>query len=446
MSVRVVLRSLLALSLFAILSVGSRAGIDAETDLEKRDSSGELRRLRTELFKGTQQTKLDEKTHIDAIDLRAKQVTFKFTWARFVVGDDKSHGIPPVGAINAAFEEFESDLNQLNKSRGSNGTATQFFCRKVTEHAKEVIDANPPEVRASRAISAVNAARVLARLVEHSPTLTYEAWTQEVLPRMAEGNAEFLANVWLEQIRADKGYNEAVKYLAWKGLHDLLSLPPQTPALLKKDTEEAIYREAVKGIEKKVPFAAGTPKEEVYGYQVLRREMIRTLATCRQPVIDNKARPAVTLLRVAGADLGLSPKPREDERVEAAIGLARLRPEKMPDYQSDYAIEKIAETVNQFIIDFNADTKGNSVGKHSRHWKVDAARLAEAIEGMKVDAKSKYLLAAADRCLEPLALLEAAKSAESASLTEWLRTNPSPVKELLRGDATTAVKSAEKSE
>jgi hypothetical protein len=439
MSVRSVIRCCAASAVLVIgvLCLRPVWAIDSETELEKRDNK-DMRALRTQLFKGELSARPDDKDHVDALDIKARYVTHPFTWARYQESLN-----PTPGSVHKIFDEFDSDLGQLARYRDRTGVATRLYCRKVIEHAGEVIAASP-----TKPIASINAARILARIVERTSSQTPETWPLETLPRLAEGNADVLASLWLTLVTGKT--NDAVKYLAWRGLRDLLALPPQTPPLVKKETEQAIYHEAIKGIDHKMVYPAGTPKEEVFGYQFLRREMIRVLALNRQPVLD-KDRPALTLLRIAASDIGVSPQPRLDERVEAAIGLARLRAGKGSDYQPDYAVAGIALAVYDFGVEHNkeADREAGEklstaarAARRTRPWKVEAGQIAEALEALRQDVKSPYVANAAKECLDQLAMIESGKNPKPGDLGDWMRTNECPAKELFKGDVNTAVKPA----
>ena len=67
--------------------------------------------------------------------------------------------------------------------------------------------------------------------------------------------------------------------------------------------------------------------------------------------------------------------------MEAAIGLARMRPDKEKDYQPAYAAQQIALMIPDFTVFYR-----NNFQDH-RPCRVYAAQLAEALDGMREDTK-----------------------------------------------------------
>ena len=252
--------------------------------------------------------------------------------------------------------EFESRLSQMTKYKSSTEVFQQMFCRQVAERMQEVILRGKP-------IAGISAARMLAaipeRRQERGSLQTEKVWADEVQPRLAEGNAEYMAEVMLSLVDNPK-VNDGVRYYMLRGLASLLALPRPTQPLLKKETEEKILPSAMKLVEKKGVFPKATPRGEVEGFKILRREAIKVVAQYRTPIVG-KERPALILARVAGNDQGIVPAPRLDERIEAAIGLARMTAgaAKFPDFQPDYAMFQIASCVGEFgnQADRNRDAK-----------------------------------------------------------------------------------------
>src|SRR5204862_5746738 len=113
---------------------------------------------------------------------------------------------------------------------------------------------------------------------------------------------------------------------------------------------------------------ANSPPEEVDGYRLLRREALRALAQTHAPALGEKYRPALSLVRFVGNDARVAPPPRLDERLEAAIGLARMRPAK--EYQPDYAAYEIGRFVVEFGSAANREiTTSTPAAQRKRPWK-----------------------------------------------------------------------------
>src|SRR5262249_53225855 len=130
--------------------------------------------------------------------------------------------------------------------------------------------------------------------------------------------------------------------------------------------------------------------EEVEGFRVLRREAVKALAQYRAPSIKDQARPALVLLKVVARD-GFQPEPRMDERVEAAIGVARMKPDIDQTYQREYAAQQLGLFVVDFAYRYNTRDRAEM-----KPWAVQAARLSDALEVMKAESKNPYVAKAVD--------------------------------------------------
>jgi hypothetical protein len=428
-SLRLSSRAAVTLAVAALLlggSVSAQKPDDGERALNDADTRA-LRDLRKRLFTGELPANPKEKEHLEAIDVGARQSTYPLAWV------DRQR---TPGAIQKVYEAYEGDLAQLAKFRANNQVATARYARAVIKRALQVI-------QGGKAIAAINGTRVLARLVERQANRggwqTEKEWTAEVLPRLADGNGELLATTLLDLVK-DARQNDGVRYYALRGLRSLLALPPQGTPLLKKETEENIVRAALELVQRKVTFPGGAPQAEIDGYRVLRREAVGILAEVRSPALDAKTRPALALARVAGNDSRLSPPASLAERLEASIGLARMRAApKDKDYQPDYAARQIAAFVVDFGREYNANRE-KRLALRLRSWKVDAARLGEALEAMKKEVKNDYVGKASTEALKELAAVERGNAANPGDPNNWLTTNPVPSKQLFASDEESDVK------
>jgi hypothetical protein len=97
--------------------------------------------------------------------------------------------------------------------------------------------------------------------------------------------------------------------------------------------------------EKPPAWANGASPEELEGYRMIRREAIRVLAAAGRSKVG-----AVSPATVLGRILALDPTKssyRLDELVDAAIGLATIRPD--PTYNTDLAASLVGKTIQEFI-------------------------------------------------------------------------------------------------
>jgi hypothetical protein len=431
---RCLLPAAVVLAVFSARSTQAQRLEDGQVQFETKARA--TRALRLDLFGGKVTVDPKDKTHQEAVEMAAKEVVYPLYWQTNAKTD-----LPDPGKMNMMVEQFETRLLQLLRVRGDTSQLQQMFCRQVIDRAQEVIQAGKP-------IAGVNAARILAKIperaMERGTPQKEKDWVAQVLPRLGEGNAEHLAGVLLTLLENPKT-NDGIKYYVLRGLSSLLALPKQSPALLKKETEEKAIRAAIAMVEKKTVFPQRVARGEVEGYKVLRREAVRVVAQVGVPVLGDKDRPALVLARVAGNDESIQPPPRLDERIEAAIGLARMGAlaAKYPDFQPDYAMFQIAQAVLEFGLQAAknlADSKGPPT--RSRPWKIDAARLGEAVEMMKGDVKNTYVQQVADQCLLVLNAIENGGQGGANNLGDWLAKNSVPAKTLFKSVPDSAVNPA----
>jgi hypothetical protein len=375
-----------------------------------------LKKLIPRLFRRQNVEPLDfnptDPDHAKAVEVAAKYVTYRFTWSQ-------NEARP--GEIHKVFLSFESDLSQLTRLKLATEPLGQAYARQVMLRAQEVIKDND-----SKPIARLNAARVLVRLAEF-------------------GQGE-LADALVEVLK-DATQNEGVHYYALRGLHDLLALPPRmppVPPVLDKARQEKCVLALLEVVGRNESFLPSVPPERVDGFRALRREAVRALALITAPALSDKARPAQALLRVVANDERVIPKPRLDERLEASIGIARMRPGMAKDYQPGYAVYHVGYFVQDFAAAANPENDSKSDKKESyarsRPWKVDAARLSEALEGMKKDLKDPYVAEVVQRCNDVLAKTEKGEQSDPGQLKVWLDGHAPASKELFKDVPDSAVK------
>lgn len=366
----------LALAVLSIASFGALCwgqGGDLNDGLDKLGL--EYRRnkdLIHKLFKGEESADPKSPQHDKAVDLAARNVTFFYT--------DPTLEKQP-GKFDQLFTSFEGDLALLVKARATSPALPAMYGRRVIARAQEVLF-SPGGVKP---IARVDVTRVLARLAERGPNES----TEDVVARLGASGAAELADALLKALAYK---NDGVKYHALHGLRDLLAIPPQKPPLLTPEVEQKCALALVEFVEQKPAFPATVTTPEVEGFRVLRREAIKALAQYRAPSIKDKARPALVLLKVVARD-GFQPDCKTDERVEAAIGVARLKPDLDKTYQPEYA----AQQLGLFLVDFAFRYQKRDRGAVKYPWAVFAARLADALEVMKAESKSPFVANVVDQ-------------------------------------------------
>lgn len=360
--------------------------------------------------------------HKKAVEFGAKSILYRIYYTPF---EPKK--------IDGIVAEHESTITVILRSKSD--SAPQL----AKTYAEQILAAAPQVLATAREkkkpIAALNVARILAETA-----------------RLGQGE---LADLLVALVRGkdpsdpkkDFPVNDGVRYWALRGLRDLLALPnppaPQPP-VLTKEREETIALAILEFLDRKVNLLPGASRQEIEGYRLLRREAVRALARSRFPAVGDKGRPALALLKFVAADARVSPPPRLDERLEGAIGIARMQSALAKDYQPDYA----AFWIGEFIVDFAKEAAENSKVKapeRLRPWKVDAARLKDALEAMKADTKNKYVADMVTRATPILTDIENGKQPTPANLASWLGdpatpANPPPSKELFKDTPDSAVK------
>jgi hypothetical protein len=276
--------------------------------------------------------------------------------------------------------------------------------------------------------------------VDRGPGDSEKEWLGEVLPRVAEGNGKLLGKSLLGILNAPN-INDGVRYHCLRGLANLLALPrgrderddPVKGVVRAKAAQAAVRVVESLGKRKLRPRAG---RAEVEGVKVLRREAVRVLASYHSPFAGAE-RPALVLARIAGADPRLVSDqrlhpPRLDERILAAQGLAALRLAKDEigkkgdegKYHPDYAAYQIARALAEVVGKATKESSFRPALK-TRPWKVDAARLVDALDAMKAEVKDAYVARMVNEFRPDLVLLEQGKEVRKgeAGLLAWIDGN-----------------------
>jgi hypothetical protein len=426
-------RTLLVLVTLGLIgSVSGQRPEDGEVAFETKIRKS--RTMREQLRKGDLSANVKDKEQVEAIEDTARMIVYPLYWRTLP-------NKPMVGKVNEVVDEFASKLSDYQRARPATNTFIQLLCKEVIDRSVEIIQ--HPRVKP---IAGINAARILATIPQRrSPAgspVAEKMWVDETTPRLADGNAKLLAETCLTLL-ADAKLTDGHRYYFYRCLASLLSLP-QSPPLLEPETIDRILQKATEQIEKKVVFPKATPRQEVEGYKMLRQQAVLILAAGRKPIAGDKMRPVFTLARVAGADSDLAPAPRLSERVEAAIGLARMgsASAKLADIQMDYAAGAIVSAVIEFGKQANANREAKMVDR-LQPWKVEAARLSEALDELKLAVKTPYVQAAVKECQgKVLGDLERNQLCDAGKLAEWDKVNSPPSKSLFKSDLTSTIKGA----
>jgi hypothetical protein len=374
------------------------------------------RQLVPRLLKGTETANPSDKTHVEALDVTARYHTYRVFLEHLETPDPKR----PTRTIDRAISDFENDLKFLKDNKPNTQAAIDIFRNKVGLHALEVIQFD----QAAR-VHKIHNARILAEIAKLGE------------PKLAET---------LVTVLKDDKQNDGVRYYVLRGLRNLLALakPGQMPPLLKEEQKTQCAEALVEFLEHRQGPPKGAAQEEIDGFCLLRREAIRALAQIHTPAVSEKVRPALVLARFAGADGGIQPPPRIDERMEAALGLARMQADKQ--YQADYAACQIGRCLGAF--GQKANEEKNKEGERTRPWKIDAYHLNAALAALKgISGKDPYVAQVIEKGTR---LLDEVMKGEQANTNDvtWFTTpqGDPPNKELFKGDADSVVKPAQPAE
>lgn len=440
MSLVLLRRAAAALLLFG-LAVGAGLGqAFRESETEFDAAARKTFPLRKDFFEGREQPDPNNKEHMTAVDHAAKDIVYRLYW------NSQGRSVEPKKMFGPVYI-LESALSRMSgKKREATLKFQQLFTRAVIDRCADVI-------REGRPIATVNAARMLSliteRRTESGLTTKEKQWAEDVLPRLAEGNADHYVETAVKMLELPKT-NDGTRYYLFRGLANLLALPPGDAPLVKKESEEKAVRAALKLVEKDVKFPKAAPREEIEGYKMLRQQAVAVLGGASMPSLGPKERPALALARVAAGGAAVVPAPRVTEQVEATIGLARMTARsKDADLQVDYAAEHVARGVLAFALVANDNLDSGVLGvakdataARARPWRVEAARLLEAVEWLK-KVKSPYAQSVVAETSKVLKAIEENRPGDSSGLIDWLDRNPAPVKALFKGDPEATVKPGE---
>jgi hypothetical protein len=362
------------------------------------------------LLSGAPSADPNNKQHTEALDVAAQWYTYRLTWGLEA----------EPGKINGLFNELDNLVfNRLHEGGKKSASSAELFTLGVIAHADEVLKAN------KKPIVRINAARVLYRLTDRNDAL---AETEaDVLARFGAEGRNKLADALAPVIEEPGTAADGARYWALKTLRNLLALPQPTQTLTREHEEKALAAVLKFLKDRNGTLPAEASPNEFEGFRMLRREAVRALAQGHYPrLADDKGRPALELLKIAVVD-GVEPPPRLDERVEAAIGVARARADAENGYQPDYAAQQLGIFVYDFIVLYNEEKKRAQKDQPVRPWAVYASRLYEALDAMNAQTKDPRVAAVVEASGRMLAEVEKGTAGGD-------RLNPSDLKTLLLDD------------
>jgi hypothetical protein len=391
--------------------------LEDETRKYKSTASGGTGSI-SELLKGEVTADPNKEEHKKALEAEARLVAhrlFDKDYHQPYNPDPAKPGETNPKSIHKTFLDYEGDLVYLVRNKDKTQNARKIFGHAVLEQGKEVLQAELRVKPTPRPIVLMNVARMMARTAD-----------------LGQGET---ADVLVELLRNPPAGNQGAQYWAARGLHDLLE---KSPTALNPEQMEKTAQALSEFVEKKVVFTQGAPEAEKDGYRSLRREAIRALALTRLPACADKAKPAWTLLKVMSAS-DIVPEPRMDERAEAAIGLARMRPPAKNEvgYQPDYAAQQIVAFGRDFGSFYQKEYRTSGLP-----CRILAARLNDELKALKDEVKDPYIGEAVTELARALDRMERGDTVTPEALRDWLESHKAPNQALFKSDPKTTLGAA----
>src|SRR5262249_14800762 len=163
------------------------------------------------------------------------------------------------------------------------------------------------------------------------------------------------------EIISDPNQHDAVKVYALQALQFLFAVPH--PELEGRSVfgnnfqaEQVPIKALIVFVQRKPTYDASASEEEVNAFRYLRREAIIALGKVRYSIFRNRqtnqiiAVPGIWLLRIANADVSLTPQPNLSERIEALTGFLNLQGDK--EQNMDFAAGFVATAVKDLATQF----------------------------------------------------------------------------------------------
>lgn len=376
---------------------------------------GDLRHGKKSLIEGNAKETDDNKA---VLTKAARYYAYRLTNPSFLAKDQNPEGFTMNDLVNQAYEK----LLLVPEIRGKRGVKDEQklylkeFSKELTTCLREVLSNN------GKPIVRVNAVRMLAGV--------------------AEAGQEEVADT-LREIILNPKENDGIKLYAFRGFKELFEQGGDKSIFQNADREIACITAICDYVHRPRPTTLpdDAPADEIGGYQFVRREAIRALAATRYPITPKgkTAAPCLTALWLQRAlNKELDPAPSLTEQAEAAIGLCHLRASLSNQYNLDVA----SYEVGKYLVDFIGEySNQRATTQKLVPWKLYATRLVIALEVLNNQSKEagankeaaayvSKLVAEAQKALRPL---EVDKDADPTALDTFLKGNPPPNKELLKG-------------
>jgi hypothetical protein len=407
------------MALLALLSAAApslhaqaRKAAEGEAYLSAPELKGDEKSRFTSLGQGTQAVTPKDAEAGGLLEKAAQFYVFRVTWPWYQVKDPEKGD--PRTMREIVDEAFHSLPDRKKKLNDEQQRFLEEYSKKLVESIKVVLQNPTP-------IARVNAARILAHL--------------------AETGQENLTAPLVELLEDAKQF-DGVKFYALRGLRDLFANGFKKTATAPDERLVRGAQALINFINRKPTYGPGASPLEIEAFHYLGREAIRALGQCRWPALIQNGRvvgqPALVLLRVLVKADQVDPKPSNSEQEEAAIGLCQMQSGLVKSYRPSYA----APFVGSFLVEFGTRYVGEKdPSDRTETWKVQAARLTEALNAWKADnSMDAYIAGLVGKAVPLLRDMESGRTATPGALGTWLeKQEPPKVNRLFEDDPASVV-------
>jgi hypothetical protein len=305
--------------------------------------------------------------HKQLVELASRYLVHRVTWIH-VQSDFKPTGNTAMEQVRKDFQNYM--VERLEQGKDKNDDLKNALCKEVAARFDEVFELPLEKNR----LAHVNAAMLLA---DFGKTKNLEA-------------RDYLVGL----VKNPKSHN-LIKLFAVKGLAEYFPAREFLPLLEKnkKPLADQFIRDVeqidllVKFIEQDWKLPEKANPGELEGIRYVRREAIKSLALAEVPAaeVSKEAAPSgiavVTLMRVCTDEL--TPPPSLTEKLEAALGLCKVKKSPTSTYNPDIGVYLVAKVLHEFVSAYQKDWNEFRTSKERQPattWRLHAKRIDASLD------------------------------------------------------------------
>lgn len=306
------------------------------------------------LFNGNREfTKSDQ----PSLDSMAQLYVYRPTWAYVLTDQDK---------LADSLKRYENLMNSVAISKQK--PVVSYFSAQLVKAFKDVF-ARPFDQNRS---SSLNVA--------------------QMLPALGKTKSDEASDYLVELIR-DPKMHDSIKLFAVRAMREMFPVKAYAENTVKDAVLDARKKREIERVNALVDYfkyvQASKMDDPVKLY--FRREIVTSLAAAGQPAVSGSKKSAKIegpvaelLVQILSPKSPFEPAPSLPEKLEAAIGLANMKLDDIPEYQSDVAIFLIGSTLMEATDQYRADLANfQAKGADKKpfvHWKGYADRFKLALK------------------------------------------------------------------